>query len=114
MARRLAAVDVPRHGGEVTSPLPSWANVLRPAQRQAIDQVMASFSLGNQVVLLDAPTGSGKTLIAEMVRRAKGVRYSTYVAHSKSLQDQFLRDFKYARVLKGRTNYPTLNRRDLT
>lgn len=49
---------------------------------------------------------SGKTLLAEMVRRRLGERM-LYVAHSRGLQDQFARDFPYSRVLKGRSNYPT-------
>jgi Rad3-related DNA helicase len=35
-----------------------------------------------------------------------------YVATTKSLQDQVVRDFDYCRVIKGRSNYPTVNRPD--
>jgi Rad3-related DNA helicase len=35
-----------------------------------------------------------------------------YVCSSKILQDQFVRDFAYAKVLKGRANYPTQLRPD--
>jgi len=61
------------------------------------------------VVILNAPTGSGKTLIAETVRRMMR-KSAVYVCSSKILQDQFARDFPYACVLKGRANYPTINR----
>jgi hypothetical protein len=57
-------------------------------------------------VFLDGPTGTGKTLIAELIRLDQGVR-ALYVCSDKSLQDQFARDFPYAKVLKGRANYPT-------
>lgn len=50
---------------------------------------------------------SGKTLVAEMVRRRLATK-SLFVCSGKQLQDQFIQDFgDYARVLKGRSNYPT-------
>jgi len=50
---------------------------------------------------------SGKTLVAEMVRRRLATK-SLFVCSGKQLQDQFIQDFgEYARVLKGRSNYPT-------
>ena len=36
-----------------------------------------------------------------------------YVCNNKSLQDQFIGDFPYGALLKGRNNYPTLDRPDL-
>jgi Rad3-related DNA helicase len=65
-----------------------------------------AYENGAQVVFLDAPTGSGKTLIAELARRELDTR-ALYICTTKGLQDQFLADFPYARVLKGRANYPT-------
>jgi Rad3-related DNA helicase len=69
-------------------------------------EIVDAYSRGVEAVFLDAPTGAGKTLIGEMVRRlvSKG---SVYVCHSLGLQDQFQTDFPYAAVLKGRSNYPT-------
>lgn len=94
-----------RAGADITEPpLPDWLVELRPHQRDALDEIEDRFKQGARVVLLDAPTGSGKTLIAEVTRRrlhAKGL----YICTTKTLQDQFLRDFPYARVLKGRSNY---------
>lgn len=58
------------------------------------------------VVVVSAPTGSGKTLIGEVVRRIMGWK-ALYCCTSKSLQDQVLGDYPYAKVLKGRSNYPT-------
>lgn len=85
--------------------LPDRFKVLRDHQIPAIKKVIAAFEYVD-VVVLDAPTGSGKTLIAEIVRRIMKAR-AVYVCSSKSLQDQFLRDFPYAKVVKGRGNYPT-------
>lgn len=60
----------------------------------------------DKVVFLQAPTGTGKTLIGELVRRLLSVD-AVYSCTTKALQDQFVHDFTYAKVLKGRTNYLT-------
>lgn len=91
--------------------LPAWAHTIRPAQQEAVDAIVRRFESGATVVLLDAPTGSGKTLVAELVRRKLGMR-AVYVCSDRGLQDQVLRDFAYAQVIKGRRNYPTANRPD--
>lgn len=87
--------------------LPEWVKEFRPHQVDAITDVVDAFDAGEDIVILNAPTGSGKTLIAETVRQLMNVQYTAYVCSDKSLQDQFLNDFPYARVLKGRANYPT-------
>lgn len=93
--------DDPYVGG-----LPGWVRELRPVQWQAVQQIVEAFERGKRFVLLSAPTGSGKTLIAELVRRRLRVR-ALYLCHTRTLQQQFLRDFPYAAVLMGRENYPT-------
>lgn len=94
-----------QHGGP---PLPSWVKSIRPHQAEAVEQIMDAYDNGADVVFLDAPTGAGKTLIAELVRRMLGSR-GVYVCSDKSLQRQFSRDFPYARELMGRSNYLTMN-----
>lgn len=89
-------------------PFPEWVREFRPHQWDAAVAIVEAFNQGSRVVFLDAPTGGGKTLIAEMVRRMLDTR-ALYVCSDKQLQDQFARDFEYAKVLKGRSNYPTLN-----
>jgi ATP-dependent DNA helicase DinG len=86
--------------------LPEWVGSFRPWQREAVDDILNSFTRCD-LVILDAPTGSGKTLIAETVRRLLGVGSCLYVCNSKSLQSQFLKDYPYGRLLQGRSNYPT-------
>lgn len=86
------------------SPWPEWVTEFRPHQIEAVERIVAHFEDGADVVFLDAPTGAGKTLIAEMVRRWLSTS-ALYICHSLGLQDQFLNDFPYARVLKGRANY---------
>lgn len=93
-------------------PLPEWVTEIRPHQEVAVEEITEAFK-SSPVVFLDAPTGSGKTLIGELVRRQLN-KQTLYVCSDKSLMDQFTRDFPYAKALKGKANYPTQNRRDMT
>lgn len=89
--------------------LPPWVQHIRPHQWTAVDAILDAFTRV-PVVMLDAPTGAGKTLIAEMVRLAfedQGQGDGLYICSDKALQDQFVTDFDHAKVLKGRANYPT-------
>lgn len=85
--------------------LPSWVVGFRPEQVKAIGQILRGFEDAD-VVVLDGPTGSGKTLVGETVR-LMGRWEGLYVCSSLGLQDQFVRDFGYAKVVKGRRNYKT-------
>jgi Rad3-related DNA helicase len=73
---------------------------------KGLQDVMAQYNAGNSIAVLDAPTGAGKTLIGELVRQTLNCR-SLYLCSSISLQEQFARDFPRAKILKGRSNYPT-------
>lgn len=95
----------PRFG---SPPLPPWVKTLRPHQWAAVEEIVAHYAAGRKVVLVDAPTGSGKTLLAELVRRELHLR-ALYIATDKNLQRQVFGDFPYARMLMGRANYPTLD-----
>lgn len=86
--------------------LPRWVDSFRPHQIEAIHNVRDAFD-DVDVVVLAAPTGSGKTLIGETIGRMLSPSSRLYVCTSKLLQDQFVRDYPYSRVLKGRSNYPT-------
>jgi Rad3-related DNA helicase len=86
-------------------PLPQWVEEVRLHQAAAFTHIMDQFAR-TSVVMLDAPTGSGKTLIAEMVRQSFDWR-AVYLCSTLALQDQFSADFTYAAVLRGRSNYPT-------
>lgn len=102
----MASVPLPRRVAE--RPPPEWMQEIRPHQVKAIDEVVYEFNNGAQVVILEAPTGSGKTLIGERVADTLGLK-TLYVCSDKALMDQFGRDFKTAKLLKGRANYPTQN-----
>jgi len=91
--------------------LPSWLTGLHEHQWDAVEEVVEHYAAGAKVVFVDAPTGSGKTLIGEAVRRVLSqsghASKALYVCSDRALQDQFLADYDYAKVLKGRANYPT-------
>lgn len=93
--------------------LPTKFQGYRASQWRAVLEVEAALEDGVKVVFVSAPTGSGKTLIAESVRRLRGVR-AIYTCTTKLLQDQILEEFEYAHVLKGRSNYPTLDNPNVT
>lgn len=114
---------------DYTAPrLPDWVRALRPVQLDAVNAIVDAFTgVGGQapvdLVVLDAPVGSGKTLIGELVRRELPPLFSrktgnrartTYICSDRALQTQVTRDFPYARVLMGRANYPTELRPDVT
>lgn len=88
--------------------LPAFFTQFRDHQRVAIREILTAYEEGAQCVVLDAPTGSGKTIIGEAIRRLlPGNRQTTYICSSKALQSQFLKDYPYAKVLQGRSNYAT-------
>ena len=93
-------------------PAPSF----RGAQKQALSDVRAAFAAGNDVVLVRAPTGSGKSLIARAVmgaarevadaapREATGAYYTTpQVSQLDDVAtDDLLEEFN---VIRGKSNY---------
>lgn len=86
--------------------LPTWVDEIHPHQIRALQDILAAYNSGNNIAVLDAPTGAGKTLIAELVRQSLELR-TLYLCTSIQLQTQFAKDFPHAAVIKGRSNYPT-------
>ena len=87
----------------------------RPGQKEAIKSVLRAFANGKKYVLLEGPTGTGKSAIAHTV--AQFFEKSYYLTPQKILQDQLMRDFGdngdkkrpdlFEMVdLKGRNAYP--------
>jgi Rad3-related DNA helicase len=87
--------------------LPAQFEEFRPHQIDAVNEALDLYASGVDVVLLDAQTGAGKTLIGETIRIMHQSDHALYVCTTKGLQDQFLGDFDHARLIKGRANYPT-------
>jgi len=88
-------------------PYPSF----RQDQQEAIDVILKQFESDKKFVILEAPTGSGKSAIAYTV--AQFFKRSFWLSPQKVLQDQAMRDFGsppksnlHPTVdLKGRSNY---------
>ena len=78
----------------------------RPYQLETALKIKAAFERGVKLVLLQAPTGIGKTLIAVLVAIMLELDM-LYTSHTKALQAQFMKDFKElgAEELTGRRNY---------
>lgn len=78
----------------------------RPHQLETGMKIVAAFQRGKKLVLVQAPTGVGKTLLAVLVAILLEVNM-VYTCHTKDLQAQFMKDFGClgAEELTGRRNY---------
>ncbi len=64
------------------------------------------------VVALRASTGAGKSIMAAVACKLYGD--ATYLAHSKFLQEQLIKDFPEFEILYGRANYECIHHSTLT
>ncbi len=78
----------------------------RPGQADALERAREAFASGKRFVVIEAPTGAGKSAIA--VTLAREARSAFVVTNQKILQDQYVRDFPDLALLKGRANYECL------
>lgn len=77
----------------------------REGQREAIEFALNAYNEGKRIVILECPTGGGKSAIGVTI--ANMVHRSYYLTITKVLQDQLVRDFGESIVeLKGRNSYP--------
>ncbi len=77
----------------------------REGQKKAIEFALNAFNSGKRVVMIEGPTGSGKSAIGMTL--ADMVPWSYYLTGSKILQDQLVEEFGEQIVeLKGRNAYP--------
>ncbi len=77
----------------------------RDGQRGCIEKAVRAFNDGKDIVIIEAPTGSGKSAIAMTLANMVGTSY--YLTITKVLQDQLVSDFEDRIVeLKGRNAYP--------
>lgn len=84
----------------------------RELQVEAIRRVARAYNDGAHYVVLEAPTGAGKSPLAMTFAQAMGRSY--VLTLTGQLQDQYLRDFEYLglKVLKGRGKFKCLNMPD--
>lgn len=77
----------------------------REGQKEAIEFILEAYNEGKKIVIIEAPTGSGKTAIGMTV--ANFFADSYYITSSKQLQDQIMSEFGDEVIdLKGRSSYP--------
>ena len=76
-----------------------------PGQRMTVGRLIAAFNEGYDAVLLNAPTGSGKTLIGSALGVILSVPTTT-MTHTIALQKQYRKTAPWAFVSKGKRNYP--------
>jgi len=81
----------------------------RKFQQEAIQYAVES---DRKIVVLEASTGSGKSLIG-LTAGAMGGKL-IYLVHTKLLQNQITNDFPEAESLFGRNNYPCRRNEDVT
>lgn len=86
----------------------------RPKQRKIIDTVEKCFNSGKKLVILCAPTAIGKSAIAMTLAKYYGDSY--VLTSQKSLQDQYMNDFKNIglKLIKGKGNYKCKLNENLT
>jgi ATP-dependent DNA helicase DinG len=85
-----------------------------PQRRQRQDHILKdicdAFNSGYRRIILEAPTGFGKSPLAVSFALTLG---SSYICTStKDLQSQYANDFSYLMVVKGKSNFPCLVKED--
>jgi Rad3-related DNA helicase len=79
-------------------------------QTAVLNQICTAFNSGYKYIILEAPTGFGKSPVAIATAMTLG---SSYICTStKDLQTQYSRDFPYLKVAKGKNNFPCLVKED--
>jgi Rad3-related DNA helicase len=83
----------------------------RDNQVRVLNEICEAFNSGYKYILLEAPTGFGKSAVGVAVALTLG---SSYICTStKDLQAQYNRDFPFVRMAKGMNNFPCLIKEDL-
>ena len=84
---------------------------IRPKQLEGMKQIAQAINEGFKVIVLEAPTGFGKSPVAIALGRTLG---SSYICSAtKDLQSQYVKDFPFLRSVKGMSNYDCLVKEDL-
>ncbi len=75
----------------------------RNNQDSVIKQICEAFNTGYKHIILEAPTGFGKSAIAITIARTLG---SSYICTAtKDLQTQYSHDYQFLKVAKGKSNF---------
>jgi ATP-dependent DNA helicase DinG len=77
---------------------------LREKQSFVLKEIDVALASGYRYIILEAPTGFGKSPVAMAVALALGTSYTC--TSTNDLQTQYARDFPFVRVAKGKNNFP--------
>ena len=83
---------------------------IRPKQLEVLQQLADAINAGYKYIVLEAPTGFGKSPVAIAVGRTLGTSY--VCSATKDLQTQYTNDFPFLRAIKGMGNYDCLVKED--
>ncbi len=83
---------------------------IRPKQREVLQQIADAVNSGYKYIVLEAPTGFGKSPVAIAVGRTLATSY--ICSATKDLQTQYTKDFPFLRAIKGMGNYDCLAKED--
>jgi Rad3-related DNA helicase len=78
----------------------------RLLQKKILEDIESKITSGYKTIILSAPTGVGKSLVAATV--AKYFGRSFIVTASKHLQDQYSQELSFIKPVKGKSNFPCL------
>jgi ATP-dependent DNA helicase DinG len=82
----------------------------RENQKEVLNDICTAFDSDYRYVILEAPTGFGKSAVAIALALSLG---SSYICTStKDLQTQYSKDYRYIKAAKGKNNYPCLLKQD--
>src|SRR5215467_10651225 len=76
---------------------------LRDKQSYVLKEIDAAFTSGYEYIVLEAPTGFGKSPVAIATALTLGTSY--ICTSAKDLQTQYARDFPFLKVAKGKNNF---------
>jgi ATP-dependent DNA helicase DinG len=83
---------------------------MREEQVHVLNEICEAFNSGYKYILLEAPTGFGKSPVAIAVAMTLG---SSYICTStKNLQTQYAKDFPFVKIAKGMNNFSCLVKDD--
>ncbi|HET6800701.1 MAG TPA: hypothetical protein VFH25_09080, partial [Nitrososphaeraceae archaeon] len=82
----------------------------RDSQTRVLNEICEAFNSGYKVILLEAPTGFGKSPVAVAVALTMGTSY--ICTSTKDLQTQYSRDFPFIKMAKGANNFRCLVKED--
>jgi ATP-dependent DNA helicase DinG len=78
----------------------------RDIQKQILKEIETNIKLGFKKIVISAPTGVGKSAIGMAIAKYFGTGF--FITKSKSLQDQYTRDFPILKSVKGKSNFECL------